>query len=369
MKSSTPTTTSGLVISGVSKSYARSRWFSWRKAAPALRMALTDVSFTAHEGEMFALLGPNGAGKTSLLKMIAGLSAPTSGTITLDGTDVYRHPKQIQKNLGLVTCDERSFYWRLTGRQNLEFFATLYSIPGRRAAQRIGELFEALSLTDAADRRYASYSSGMKQKLAIARGLLGNPRLVLFDEPTRSLDPLSAARIREWIRNDRWQNSGRIQILATNLLNEAEMLCDRVMILNHGHILTIGTVAELRTRWQDGLEVHTLRYEGGPVNVLSPEGESGRDGLVSIEQSGEQSDEQLPIRTLILRAAPGGYALSHVLTDILAHGGKILECNTKLATLDEIFCSLLQPGSAKQPLEINETADKNTDPRAAEVAQ
>ena len=368
MKSSGLKNSSGLTVSAVSKSYGRPRFLSWARRPVAARMALSDVSFEVHEGEMFGLLGPNGAGKTTLLKMIAGLSVPTLGSISLDGTDVYRHPKEIQRSLGLVTCDERSFYWRLTGRQNLEFFATLYGIPKQQAARRMGELFETLSLTEAADRLYAGYSSGMKQKLAIARGLLASPRLVLFDEPTRSLDPLSAARIREWIHNDRLRHRQRIQILATNLLNEAEMLCDRVMILNHGRILTTGTVTELRRRWQGGYEIHTLHYEGGPAKVLPPESEPGSKGFVGMEQS----DARLPVRTLVLRAVHGSSALSHVLTEILAHGGKILECSTKMATLEEIFCSLLEPGNTPGSGHSSETVSpehRNADSAPAEVRQ
>jgi ABC-2 type transport system ATP-binding protein len=331
-------------------------------------MALSDVSFEVREGEMFGLLGPNGAGKTTLLKMIAGLSVPTAGSISLDGTDVYRHPKEIQRSLGLVTCDERSFYWRLTGRQNLEFFATLYGIPRQEASRRMEELFETLSLSEAADRLYAGYSSGMKQKLAIARGLLASPRLVLFDEPTRSLDPLSAARIRDWIHNDRLQHRKRIQILATNLLHEAEMLCDRVMILNHGRILTTGTVAELRRRWQGGYEIHTLHYEGGPVKVLPPERGEGIEGFVGMEQS----DARLPVRTLVLKAVHGSFALSHVLTEILARGGKILECATKVATLEEIFCSLLEPENSSGSSPAGGTiltAPQDVDAAPAEVSK
>jgi ABC-2 type transport system ATP-binding protein len=368
MKSSAQNNSTGLVVAGVSKRYGRPRLLPWLRGSVAPRMAMTDVSFAVHDGEMFGLLGPNGAGKTTLLKMIAGLSVPTAGSISLNGIDVYRHPKQIQRSLGLVTCDERSFYWRLTGRQNLEFFATLYGIPTAQAKRRMDELFEALTLTDAADRRYAGYSSGMKQKLAIARGLLGNPRLVLFDEPTRSLDPLSAARIREWIRNDRLKNRERIQILATNLLNEAEMLCDRVLILNHGRILATGTMAELRLRWQGGYQIHTVHFEGGPVKVLPPESERDREGFVGMEQN----DSRKPMRSLVLRAVQGSPALSHALTEILANGGKILECSTKVATLDEIFCSLLQPESAPLAGESRSGHDaegNSANKAAAEVMQ
>ncbi|MEJ2756745.1 MAG: ABC transporter ATP-binding protein, partial [Gammaproteobacteria bacterium] len=142
------------------------------------------VSFQVGLGEMVGLLGPNGAGKTTLLKMIATLISPSEGQIRFFGKDNRSSAVRERGLVGLVTCDERSFYWRLTGWQNLMFFAALYRIPKKIAGQRSGELLDALGLSHAANRRFDSYSAGMKQKLAIARGLLADPAIVLYDEPT-----------------------------------------------------------------------------------------------------------------------------------------------------------------------------------------
>ena len=148
-------------------------------------MALERVSFAIEEGETVALLGPNGAGKTTLLKIIATLLYVSSGRVLIHGHDVTGDPLRARRLIGLVTSDERSFYWRLTGRQNLAFFAALYRLPARTLADRVADLLDVTGLTEAADRSFHTYSSGMKQRLAIARGFLADPRIVMYDEPTR----------------------------------------------------------------------------------------------------------------------------------------------------------------------------------------
>ncbi len=143
------------------------------------KSALEGVSFDIAAGEMVGLLGPNGAGKTTLLKVLATLLFPSSGEVHFGDINVLREPGRARKRLGLVTCDERSFYWRLTGRHNLEFFAALYHVPSRETPARVQELLEVLGLAEAADRPFHGYSAGMKQKLAIARGLLASPEILL----------------------------------------------------------------------------------------------------------------------------------------------------------------------------------------------
>lgn len=325
------TRTPVLSVCGVSKSFGRRQgWF--RKSTSQL--ALDGVSFEVHEGEMVGLLGPNGAGKTTLLKTIAALLYPTSGHVWLDGMDVYRHPKRAHELLGLVTCDERSFYWRLSGRQNLRFFAALHKMSASRARERIDSLLDTLGLDQAADRPYYGYSSGMKQKLAIARGLLTNPRLVLFDEPTRSLDPLSAARIREWIRLNRRGELSQVNVLATNLLTEAELLCDRVILLNRGKVIAAGTVQELRMEWQREYEIHRISYRGGARTLPLV----GDDELMDLQIHPQSGDEML----VVLRARKDSSCLSSALTAILGSGGRVLRCETETMSFDQVFCNLIE---------------------------
>jgi ABC-2 type transport system ATP-binding protein len=236
-------------IEKVSKIFSKRQWLGLRSCSDMSVTALREVSLTVREGEMVGLLGPNGAGKTTLLKSVAGLLEVTSGTIKVHGLDLNANPVAVRRMMGLVTCDERSFYWRLSGRRNLRFFGALYRVPEKVLNNRIDLLLEKLDLSTAADRPYHTYSTGMRQKLAIARGLLAEPRLVLYDEPTRSLDPLSAQNIRNWIKASRQVFPNTTHLIATNQLHEAEQLCDRVVIVNQGKVIADGAIDRIREKF------------------------------------------------------------------------------------------------------------------------
>ena len=337
-----PTAPNGVLalsVAGVSKIYTRMWLQRGNKAGqgPKGTRALSDVSFTVSRGEMVGLLGPNGAGKTTLLKIIATLLYPSAGRVEALGADVFAKSTRTRGMMGLVTCDERSFYWRLTGRQNLLFFASLFRVSRQRAEARIGELLDALGLADAADRPYHGYSSGMKQKLAIARGLLSDPQIMLYDEPTRSLDPLSARNIRHWIMERRRRSSQQTHMIATNTLHEAELLCDRVLIINHGRIVAQGTIDEIRRQWRrDDHETHHVTCRGCQLNGLirvRPE-----NGLldVRLDATGKEGT------TVQLRTEKGGAALSDALRTILDAGGTIVRCATEEDTFDKVFFALLE---------------------------
>ncbi len=207
--------------------------------------ALREIDLTVSRGEILGLLGTNGAGKTTLLKIIATLILPTAGRVSVDGHDVARDGDSVKALIGLVTGEERSFYWRLTGRQNLEFFAAFQGLSPERTRGRIGELGEQLGL-DALDRHFGVYSAGMRHRLVIARALLHQPRILLFDEPTRSLDPLAAGALRRLIRETLVRELGCTVVLATHNLEEAEELSDRIAVLHEGRLVGCGTVKELR---------------------------------------------------------------------------------------------------------------------------
>lgn len=323
-------------VENVSKFYSGRRWFSWSEPKE-VRYALKNVDFEIREGEMAGLLGPNGAGKTSLLKSIATLLQVNSGRILVHGHDVETEPVAARRLIGLVTCDERSFYWRLSGRQNLKFFAALYGIPDPKAAERIVLLLEKLGLSHAADHPYHSYSTGMRQKLAIARGLLAEPRLVLYDEPTRSLDPLSAQRIREWILASRAISPSTTHLIATNQLREAELLCDRVLILNHGSVIADGSIDQIRRKLHsDGRVIHKLTCAGLPADFQ----------LSAVPQAGLFDVDREPTNagTLLLRVTTTetGEGLSFALAEILRRGGSVIHCDNGTAPFEEVFCSLVQ---------------------------
>lgn len=334
-----------LLVERVCKRYPRRSWLPLRagreEAAP---WALRDVSFAIHEGETVGLLGPNGAGKTTLLKIVSTLLYPTSGHVQLYGHDVLANPVRARGMMGMVTCEERSFYWRLSGRQNLHFFAALYGLPKRQAAERISTLLSRLDLAVAGERPYYTYSSGMKQKLAIARGLLSSPRLVLYDEPTRSLDPASTQNVRRWMVENRTAAPRQMHLIATNRLDEAEQLCDRVLIINRGTLIAHGTIQDIRTRWRTrDYDIHRISYRGFQPNGAFHQ--TSESGLIDIEEEPPGPHGS----TLRLRTQKGSSALSRVLAKILEAGGTIVRCDAEEPRFDEVFCALLRDDAGAPP--------------------
>ena len=208
------------------------------------KCVLDGVTFAVAPGEIFGIVGPNGAGKTTILKILSHLTTPTRGSASICGYDIEKQWNRAVRCIGYCISEERSFFWRLTGRQNLMFFADLLEVPGRIARERIGELFEMLELAEAADERFMNYSSGMKQKMAIARSLLADPQVLLMDEPTRGLDPRAASRLRSFI-GEYISTNDRAAIVTTNQIADIEHLCKRIAILDHGDIIARGTVPEI----------------------------------------------------------------------------------------------------------------------------
>jgi len=208
--------------------------------------ALRDVSFAVETGEIFGLIGRNGAGKTTLTKIVATLVQPTTGSVSVHGHDSVSDDEHVRRQIGLSTAEERSFYWRLTSEQNLMFFARLHGLSDRVARERIKDLFAKLELDEVARRRFGELSTGNKQRLAVARALLANPPVLLLDEPTRSLDPLAAARMRDLIRSLAQQDPPVTILLTSHNLAEVETLCSRVAIISRGRIRAIDTPRNLR---------------------------------------------------------------------------------------------------------------------------
>lgn len=222
--------------------------------------ALQDVSFSLEKGKILCVLGPNGAGKTTLLKIIATLILPDKGTIlfhpfqsnpirwdarTSNRSKGCLHEKKIKLTIGLIAEEERSFYWRLSGRQNLEFFAILYGLNPRTAKTRMDKLFELFKV-DYADKRFDSYSTGMKRRFALMRGIIHNPELLLLDEPTKSLDYTTALNLRNFIKENLVKAQGKTAIFTTHNMNEAVDFADIFMILHKGKLCAIGTQEQLR---------------------------------------------------------------------------------------------------------------------------
>ncbi|TMG66024.1 MAG: ABC transporter ATP-binding protein [Chloroflexi bacterium] len=206
--------------------------------------AVDGIDLRVESGEIFGLLGPNGAGKTTTMKMLATLLIPTSGTIRVLGIDPLERPREVRARLGAMLSGERSLYWKLTARENLEYFAALYHVPQAETDQRIAGVLTAVKLTDRAEDYVERYSTGMRQRLALARALLPDPPLIILDEPTVGLDPQASRDLRDRVRELRAQ--GRTVLLTTHYMEEADQLCDRVAIIDHGRIVALDTPAALK---------------------------------------------------------------------------------------------------------------------------
>jgi ABC-2 type transport system ATP-binding protein len=243
----------GLIsIRGMNKQFLKRRRFVESLRHPFRRefqQALVGVTCDVYEGEFFGLLGPNGAGKTTLFKSLATFITPDSGTAIVGGYDLCTHPHKVRELVTPAVADERSLRWRLTARENLRLFAILYGVPRREVDSRASELLEAVGLEATGEKMVGEFSTGMKQRLLIARALIPRPRILLLDEPTRGLDPVLARNFRRFLREEIGRRHGCTVLLATHSAEEAFELCDRVAILDRGRLLASGSALVLRAEY------------------------------------------------------------------------------------------------------------------------
>ena len=207
--------------------------------------AVDDLTLEVRSGEIFGFLGPNGAGKTTTIKAVVGLLRPDTGTVTVDGVDVWASPLEAKRRIGFVP-DTPDVYDRLTGREYLSFIADVFEVPSAEREQRAKDLLSMFELTDAVPDLVQSYSHGMKQKLAVTAALMHRPSLMILDEPMTGLDPKSSHLFKELMR-ERCDEGGSV-FFSTHVLDVAERLCDRIGIINRGRLVAVGTMDELRAQ-------------------------------------------------------------------------------------------------------------------------
>jgi len=324
--------TAAIAIEDLAKTFVKRRSLRdaithpWQKAGTVV--ALDGVSFVVNPGEIFGLLGPNGAGKTTLLKILSCLIIQSRGSALINGHDTRREEMKVKSSIGFVTSDERSFYWRLSGRENLRFFASLYNLSPATAKRRCQQLLDRLDLTAKADQAFMTYSSGMKQRMAVARALLHDPPVIFMDEPTRSLDPQAARHLRTLVEDTLCRQEGKTILLATHNLAEAEEICSRIAIIHKARVRRMGTLAEVRT-WALSRERYVIETANVGQTAATFEFAGGRVA----------AEEQPDSTTLRLRAEldRGGAALTHLLSELVRRGAMIVSCTRKEASLQEIF--------------------------------
>ena len=204
---------------------------------------MKDISFECKPGEIFGLLGPNGAGKTTLLRMLSTILQPTSGTATVAGFDVIKHPEEVRRNIGFLS-NSTALYERMTAREMVDYFGKLYGLSSAEIKERSEEIYADLEMEDFLDRRCDKLSTGQKQRVSIARTILHKPPVLFFDEPTNGLDVLTARAIKQFIRRSR--DEGRTVVFSTHIMSEVEALCERIAIIYNGGLIALGTLQELR---------------------------------------------------------------------------------------------------------------------------
>lgn len=298
-----------------------------------ITVALDHVNSEIRSGELFGLLGPNGAGKTTLVKCLSTILIPDGGTAIINGFDIRKQTSFVRASIGLVVGGERTLYWKLTARDNLMYFSSLYKMPRRQAKERVEELLALMNLSDRADERLEDYSTGMRQKIAIARALLHDPPILLLDEPTLGLDPTVSRQIRNMIR-ELCKEEGRTILLATHYMEEADELCDRIAIINNGKIAAIDTPERLKAMVKETELVEVSCYNS-PHNAenylrpLCPDVE-----IITLIRGDEAKGT--PSRIKII----GGNAEKHVGTVVDAlrkKNAQITSVNISMPTLEDVF--------------------------------
>jgi ABC-2 type transport system ATP-binding protein len=254
--------------------------------------AVRGVTFDVAEGELFGLLGPNGAGKTTTIKMLITLLIPTSGSASVLGFDVVKDARKVRERIGYVFGGDRGLYDRLSGLDNLRYFAELYAVPPREQRPRIDELLEMVGLKGREGERVEGYSRGMRQRLHIARGLLHDPPVVFLDEPTIGVDPVGARELRKTIAS--LTQAGKTVLLTTHYMFEADQLCDRIAVITRGEIVAEGTPSELKALVSEGrvLEIEVFGVEDGAVERVR-----GVEGVRALNVEDRDQAQVLVIQT------------------------------------------------------------------------
>ena len=305
-----------------------------RKKGPYVE-ALRGLNLQIKKGEVLGLLGPNGAGKTTLIKILCTLVIHDEGKAYVNGVDVKKYPRQVLKNVQAVLPESRGFTWRLSGRQNLAFYALLYGLRDKEAKERIDYLLEITGLKDRADDGYQRYSTGMQRKLLLCRALVRDTPALLFDEPTAGLDPASAMDFRHLLRDKLAHEEGKTILLSTHNLPEAQDICDRIAILDRGKITACDTPNNIQYMMSDE-KVFNITFIGAVFNEEPGEMLNELERMPGVFGATPEFDADRNFIKMSIRVDKD-MALSSILEVIMKNGLKIEGINTQEPTLEDAF--------------------------------
>jgi len=299
--------------------------------------AVESLDLDIGQGEVFGLLGVNGAGKTTTIRMLSTLLEPTSGTALVNGYDISRQGTMVRKSIGCLLPGERTHYWKLTAKENLRFFATLYGLESKDASKRITHILELVGLAERAGERVENYSSGMRQRLALARALVHDPPILILDEPTTGLDVHSARFLRQLVKQ--LAEGGKTVLLPTHNLQEAEEVSTRVGIIHNGRLVAVDTPERLKSlaTGQDLVEVR-CRPQEFPSNIRSPLGlinETLRTLFALTVEEEEDSTWLVRIRGRNAREV-----LPQVIYVLMKNGWQVTSSNVLRPRLEDVFVEI-----------------------------
>jgi ABC-2 type transport system ATP-binding protein len=315
-----------VVVESLSKTYHTRQRKGIFKSEKRDVQALQDVTLDVQAGEIFGLLGPNGAGKSTFIKILATLLLPSSGQAWINGYHIIKEDNRVRASIGCMLMGERGLYWKLTGRENLDYFGALYHLPLAERKRRTQEIIRLLSLEDIADRTVETYSSGQKMKLAFGKTLINDAPLLVLDEPTNTLDVPSASELRAIVRD--LNRQGKTIIYTTHIMSEAETLCDRVAIIDHGRLLAIGAVEALKASL--GRE-HVIHIEG----IIPAAAVQAVNQLPSVTQATRSAMDGASRLTVVARDSR--VSLPQMIEALTHTGAVIQKIIPEEVTLEDVF--------------------------------
>jgi ABC-2 type transport system ATP-binding protein len=290
--------------------------------------AVDHISFEVKTKEIFGLLGPNGAGKTTTIRMLSTLTRPTEGTATIGGYDVVKQDNKVRQLIGLVS-EKMIMYDRLTAKENLRFFGKLYNLPKETKNERTDELLELVQLTKFKDAKVGTFSTGMRQRMNVVRALLNRPKVLFLDEPTLGLDPQSTVEVREFIRKINQENETTV-ILTTHMMNEADILCDRIGIVDHGKIAALDTPTNLK-KLVAGDETTVLKLD---IANLTPKLLTKIESMNCVKSVSQENATHVKVH------ATGDKAFDTIIDALRADNAKINSVENVQPTLEDVFLQI-----------------------------